>query len=306
MKKVKFEHTVNDLIKEWNNEFSNYPLDERIIKEKIIDHLDVIESYAIVNDNDQYIASIVLKKCFKGDVLNGYISLIHVKKEYRKQGIGSKMIKQAIDLFKEEGLNKVWLGCDYGCLFSGLFIDNNEEDHKFFLNRGFIFDHNTHNMLLSKKIETPKSKIGEYEYCLLREELREEFSEFAKKFSRRWSFENKNADCKDIVLMLKDNKIIAFARICMKDSKALTNGINNFRKYEKEGSVLGALGPLGVDKELRKTGLGKEIVLYGIEELYRRGATNILVDWTSLIEFYKKVCFENICDVYSQYRYEIF
>ena len=266
----------------------------------------MIDSYAIVNDQNEYVASIVLKKCFKGDVLNGYISLIHVKKECRKQGIATKMVEEAIEIFKKEGLNRVWLGCDYGCLYSGLFIDNNEEHHKFFLNRGFTFDHNTHNLLLSKRIETPKSKIGEFEYCLLNEDLREEFIEFTKKFSRRWSFENQNADCQDVVLMLKDNKIIAFARICMKDSKALTYGINNYKKYENQGKVLGALGPLGVDKELRKIGLGKEIVLYGIEELFKRGATNILVDWTSLIEFYKKVCFEEICDIYSQYRYEIF
>ncbi len=304
MIKVEFINKVNELIKEWNNEIVNYPLDERIIKEKLIEHLDVIDSYALVNDENQYVASIVLKKCYKGDVLNGFISLIHVKKEYRKQGIATRMIKEALKLFKEEGLNRVWLGCDYGCLFSGLFIDNNEEDHKFFINRGFTFDHNTHNMLLSKRIETPKTK--DYEYCLLSEDLRYEFEEFTKKFSRRWSFENKNANCKDVVLILKDKKIIAFARICMKDSKALTNGINNFRKYEKEGRVLGALGPLGVDKELRKTGLGKEIVLYGIEELYKRGATDILIDWTSLIDFYKKACFADICDVYSQYRYEIF
>ena len=304
MVKVKFEEKLNDIIKEWNEEYKRYPLDEKIVSFKLIEHPDVIDSYAYVNEENKYIASIVIKESYKGDVLNGYISFIHVSKEYRHQGIGTKMVEEALDLLKKRGLPKVWLGCDYACLYSGLFIDNNEEYHKFFLNRGFVFDHNTHNLLLNKKIDTPKSLENDFKYQLLTEDLREEFSEFVKPFSRRWCFENDKAECKDIVVMLKDNEIVAFARICMKDSTYPTNGINNFKKYENEGETLGALGPLGVKRELRKNGLGREIVLYGIEELFKRGATKILVDWTSLIEFYKKVCFDEICDVYSQYRFD--
>ena len=305
MRKVAFEDKMNDIISLWNREFENYPLSERLVLEKLINHKDVKDAYAYINDNGEYVASIVLKKCLKGDVLTGYISFVHVNKKYRKQGIGTKMIKDAIEFFQTQDVPAIWLGCDYGCLYSGLFIDNNEECHKFFLNRGFVFDHNTHNIILTHKIETKKSLSDEYTYQFLDKRLKEEFFEFVSNgFSRRWANENLETDLNEIMIILKDGKIVAFSRICMKDSKTLTNGINNYLRYERQGITLGALGPLGVSKDLRKTGLGREIVLYGVSELFKRGADQILVDWTSLINFYKKVCFEEICDVYSQYRYD--
>lgn len=305
MKYVDVKNTINDLINNWNEEFKNYPLSERLIKEKLLEHKDHVKSYSILSDDNEYIASIILKKCLRGNILNGYISLVYVNKKYRHQGIGTMMINDAIEYFRNEDVPSLWLGCDYGCLYSGLFIDNNEDSHKFFLNRGFLFDHNTHNLLLSKKIDIDLNLGSEFKYTLLEENRREEFLDFVlNTFSFRWYNENIKTDCKDVVLILKDDKIVAFARICMKDSKVLTNGINNYLKYENEGRVLGALGPLGVARELRKTGLGKQIVLYGVSELFKRGASDILVDWTSLVEFYKKVCFEDICDVYSQYRYD--
>lgn len=305
MKKVEFIEKINNIIELWNSEFKNYPLSERLILEKLVNHKDTKELYAYVNDNGEYMASIVLKKCLKGDVPTGYISFIHVNKKYRKQGLGTKMVEEALKFFETLDVPAVWLGCDYGCLYSGLFIDNNEESHKFFLNRGFIFDHNTHNIILRHKIEIKKTLGEGFKYQFLNDDLREEFFDFVSNgFSRRWANENLETDPNEIVLILKDNKIVAFARICLKDSKTLTNGINNYLKYENEGITLGALGPLGVSRELRKTGLGREIVLYGVDELFKRGAEQILVDWTSLVDFYKKVCFEEICDVYSQYRYD--
>ena len=103
-----------------------------------------------------------------------------VNKKYRKQGLGTKMVEEALKFFETLDVPAVWLGCDYGCLYSGLFIDNNEESHKFFLNRGFIFDHNTHNIILRHKIEIKKTLGEGFKYQFLNDDLREKMIAFRK------------------------------------------------------------------------------------------------------------------------------
>ena len=49
------------------------------------------------------------------------------------------------------------------------------------------------------------------------------------------------------------------------------------------------MGPLGVSDEVRGTGLGLAIVRAGAEWLQERGATDLLINWTTLTSFYGKL-----------------
>jgi GNAT superfamily N-acetyltransferase len=58
------------------------------------------------------------------------------------------------------------------------------------------------------------------------------------------------------------------------------------------GPKYGGLGPIGVDKDLRKIGLGLALLSYAIQCVKDRGATRMAIDWTELVEFYGKVGFK--------------
>lgn len=57
------------------------------------------------------------------------------------------------------------------------------------------------------------------------------------------------------------------------------------------GPKYGGLGPIGVDKDYRKIGLGLALLSYAIQTVKDRGATRMAIDWTELIDFYAKVGF---------------
>ena len=62
---------------------------------------------------------------------------------------------------------------------------------------------------------------------------------------------------------------------------------------------LGGIGPLGVDKDYRKMHLGGDIIKAAQNYLVDYGVSDIIIDWTGLMELYQKYGFE----VYKTYKY---
>jgi len=295
------EETKNEIIKYWNEDITYYPLNEKLVLKRFIEHKDVCESFSLMKGSE-YVGSLILKKSLRGDKYQLYISFIFVRKEFRGFGIGSSLIEVAKDKQRELGLEALIVGSDYGCFESGLYNDDNKFVHDFFINRGFNHIGDTLNLINNKKIEfAPRTN---YTYTHLEEKDRCQFGEFLRSFGLRWYNENKDADSNTAVILKDKDKIIAFAICSAEDSNVYNNGMNRYQKYKNDGIELGAIGPLGVDKEYRKQGLGKEIVQYGMMELYKRGCDQIIVDWTHLIDFYKKCGFNEICDTYEMYEYK--
>jgi predicted N-acetyltransferase YhbS len=48
----------------------------------------------------------------------------------------------------------------------------------------------------------------------------------------------------------------------------------------------GGLGPIGIGGELRGRGLGRALLALALAELHRRGAREVVVDWTVLLDYY--------------------
>lgn len=48
----------------------------------------------------------------------------------------------------------------------------------------------------------------------------------------------------------------------------------------------GGLGPIGIGAELRGRGLGRALLALALAELHRRGAREVVVDWTVLLDYY--------------------
>lgn len=70
------------------------------------DELDKIADHFIAAINDEIVATIRLREKPEGI---GKLERLVVKKEHRKKGIGSNLIKYAVEHARKKGLKKVWL-----------------------------------------------------------------------------------------------------------------------------------------------------------------------------------------------------
>ena len=96
---------------------------------------------------------------------------------------------------------------------------------------------------------------------------------------------------------MDNNKICAFAKVGYPSTK--DNLISYSMVWRNRFTSLGGIGPLGVDKEYRKRHLGRDIVIYGKNVLIDNNVTDIIIDWTGLLDFYRPYGFE----VWKSYHY---
>lgn len=304
MIKKSIKDSSSDLLLHWNKEFfDSYPLTERIIQEKLIDSIHIVRdgSYSLYNDNE-YVGSIVLK-FYNGkeepSCHYAYISLIYVNPKFRKLGYGSMFIQDAKKIAKENGKTSLFVGSDFDNVFCGVFVKDNEETHRFFQKR-FKKTYLSYNLicyqppLIKENLNFVNIEIEDEKNAVL---------DFIKQnFSYRWHNDVKEASPKEFVVAYDDNKhVIGFVRLCYLESEKLANNMLLYPLYKN----LGGIGPLGIDPNLRGKGIGKDLVKYAINVLFSRGCSEVLVDWTGLIDFYKKCGFDEISNEYCGYELKI-
>jgi predicted GNAT family N-acyltransferase len=102
---------------------------------------------------------------------------------------------------------------------------------------------------------------------------------------------------KEYLLCLDNEKVIGFAKVNFPDTDILQ--ISNNLTWRHRFDALGGIGPLGIDKDYRKQNLGFNIVAYAVNKLNEENASNIIIDWTGLLDFYRLLGFE----VWKTYYY---
>ena len=146
-----------------------------------------------------------------------------------------------------------------------------------------------------------KNKEVVYKYC--EDEEKDKLIEFIKKNNwKRWALEieeyflnKKENDEKAYIIGLLYGEIISFVRVNTNEMNIVAYNVMWQNRFEK----LGGIGPLGVDKEQRKSGLGKDMMSIAINDLLKKGCKELMIDWTGLMELYSKFNFE----VWKSYKY---
>lgn len=301
--RTQISDSVADLLHYWNEEYKNcYPLTERIIQEKLIDSVHIVKdcSYSLYQGAD-YIGSVVMK-IYQGEAseytLYLYLSFLFVRKEYRNRGFGSAFLKDAVLALSDYQKKSIRIGGDFDNIFSGVFVRDNQETHRFFQNRAQKL-YRCFNMICHH-IPKPDHFSDGFRIVSGEAEKAEVLAFIRKYFSYRWYYDVKEASPEEFVSARENDEIIGFARICNPDCKKLSNSILQYPLYRK----LGGIGPLGIKPEKRGQGLGTELVKYGVKTLFDRNCTEVIVDWTGLTEFYRKCGFEAISDEYIAYEIE--
>lgn len=295
----------NDLLnclKLWNDEMGYvYPISSNSFYQNVIDYKD--KDVMIYYDDERVIGFIFLKR-FSDDRLvnysnNLYISLFYVSKKHRKQGIGSSLFDFAEEI--RDGKELI-IGKEINNFFPGVPTDFDNLTDVWLEKRGFVGKRYTHDLITKDpKIYEIRNKDVEYKYC--DDSQKEELIQMMINNNwGRWAleakeyFEKKTENDKNAYIVgMVDGKIISFAKV--NDYKMYLSSYNLMWKERFEN--LGGFGPLGVDRNYRKKGIGFDMISVSLNDLVNKGCKTIILDWTGLMELYAKFNFE----VWKSYKY---
>lgn len=291
----------------WNDEYQQiYPISEELFLRNVSNaYLDA--SYVVI-DKDSLVGFIICKiwnDDFKIDLYddNAWISLFLVKSSYRGQGIGSRLLENVEKEVEKLRKKRLYLGRDYLNFFPGLPVDL-KNNLSWFEKRGFKRPDDTYDLIKIKQEKvTLKNNNITYRICTLDD--KDNLIEFIKRnWPGRWTKEavdyfNNGGTGKEYAIGLDNNQICAFARISYPTTA--TSLIAYSLTWRNRFEALGGIGPLGVDSMYRKKHIGFDIVAFANNVLVDSNASEIIIDWTGLLDFYRKLGFE----VFKSYLYMI-
>lgn len=291
----------------WNQEFGKiHPISDELFKRNIKNIYEKASFVAL--ENDEIVGFILTKIWDKNFQINAYIdvawiSLIYVMPKYRRQGIGARLLNDATKALQEIGKKILYIGRDIYNYFPGLPIDMNK-NIDFFIKNGFEYSYQTHDLISRNDELLPiKNKIG-YTFRLGTIEDKNELISFMNKnWPGRWTYEtidyfdNGGNGNEYLICLNSKNEICAFTKICYPDTDI--NLISNSVTWRARFKKLGGIGPLGVDPAYRGNHLGYDIVAWSVNKLIKQNVTEIIIDWTGLLEFYRQFGFE----VWKSYSY---
>lgn len=304
---------LEELVALWNKELGDdFPMREALFEQNSFadPNLFTEGSRIAVNEEGRAIGFVVAKK-WQDEIdighnpAVGWIQVLLVDRDYRKQGIGSQLLKHAESKLSESGIKQILLGKDTKHYFPGI-PTADQETAKWFQNRGYEVGGEEFD--LDRVYQADESLViptkDGVELSLLTLEEKDHFIEFLEQsFPGRWKYEaidyfEKGGTGREFVVLKKNDRIIGFCRI--NDSNSPVFGPNVYWAPLYDGE-LGGVGPLGIDRAERKQGFGLLIVEAGIAFLRQRGISSIVIDWTGLVAFYHKLGYE-VCKSYTSHQ----
>jgi GNAT superfamily N-acetyltransferase len=277
----------------------DFRLRSDVIQSQIVDSPDVDWTSSFVIEDKGTILGGIVVKVWKRDILPRYadtawITWIFVEPAVRNQGVGRRLMNAALDAVESQGVKTVHIGKDMNNLFCGV-ADVFESDG-FFRTMGFVSQDTSYDMHrhVIGADPLPLRKQMDYEVRLSTpadEAAGKDF--FHRVFPGRWEEEYleylaRGNTGKEFVFLFDGPKVIAFCRI--NHNRQSDNMYNTL--FDASFETLYGVGPLGVDPDYRGLSLGFDVTAYAINEAIALGASDIIIDWTSLVDLYRKFGFE--------------
>jgi GNAT superfamily N-acetyltransferase len=287
----------------WNDNFKDhYKATEKMIAQKIFNDSDIYNEGTFALMNGTELVGFIVSKINRGPLPEykncGWISSLVVDKKYENKGYGSELYAKAEEAFKKAGVKKIIIGGEMDNFFSGI-PNPSDKTRGFFSKRGYTLNIDEHYDLMAdvSAIDFDSFNVhvntdSSYETRVLSIEDIDRLKDFfAVTFPGRWEYEIFNyiqngGDLKNILILCHDDKIKGFCKVFVSREK------NDLDCHY--GSLWGALGPIGIDADLRgkEKGFGNKILKDSLKYLKQIGAHNVLIDWTVLIKYYGQFGFE--------------
>lgn len=305
MNRKNIKESYSDILRCWNDEFqSNYPITERLFKERILESNEVVAegSYSIY-EKQEYIGSVILKfNHIKDKKLqdNAYISFLFVNPKFRNRGYGFILVSDVKRICMEQGKNKLYVGGDNDCLFSGVFLDNNEFTHRFFKEHRFNIAYKNYNLVCKKP---PVLVSDEYEYSILKTESERDelLKQINKLFPSRWYYDLHQCEPQSFFVAKENQNVVGYVRINTPNYLKIANSVSWYPLYP----MLGGITTVGIFPEKKGTELANNIVKQAIYYLFQLGCSDVMVDWTNFIDYFKASGFSDITNTFVLYEIKL-
>lgn len=290
---------ANDIVHLWNQEIGDeFPLRKELLIQNSYEDTNVLAagSCLAVDESGNLIGFIITKKYqeaievgFNSEI--GWIQVLLVKTENRNRGIGTELLRRAEDALEKSGAKKIILGKDVWHYFPGI-PDHYVQVKQWFVSRNYHFDGREYDLLTETPVlQIPEVKEARFSLLNNKNDQGLLLDFLHRCFPGRWEYEaikyfEMGGDGREFVILKNDVQVIGFCRINDHLSHQIAQNIY-WSPLFTDG--LGGMGPLGIDAAERGKGYGLALVQAGIAYLSRRGLKHFIIDWTQLIDFYKKV-----------------
>lgn len=285
----------------WNDCFSKpYQVDEGMISDKLLNDSNLFSPATFVCRADGKTVGFAAFKITHNEMPEydhtAWLSVLFVDKAYRRKGIGSALYLKGEAELKKAGITKMLIAGEVKNFFSGI-PEPSSASKTFFSKLGFVLNDGEHYDLCADvssinfdKLPVSINKSAEFitrPYMAQDNAALELF--FDSEFPGRWKYEmhkyiRDGGNFNHLLLLCKADKVEGFCKIHVsKNSTGL--GMNL-------GENWGGLGPIGISKDVRGTGLGNRILCDSLQHLKALGAKNVNIDWTILKDFYGQFGFK--------------
>ncbi len=303
------EEILFDIIELWNHEVGFiFPFYRELLIQKIFECKYFCKECSFLAYKNDKLIGFIISKIYDNDevmekyINTGWISLLYVTEEFRNLGIGSNLLKKTEEMFVIKNIETIMVGADYDNFFPGIPSNFSEFSHTFFEKRGYKLGSIDYDMIGYKiNLQKKKVELNNFVIRYAQKGDKDKVLTFLKKnFYGRWYYEALEYfdylyEEKTYLILLKEEQVIGFIRINRYNSKKISYNVNWNRKF----NMLYGFGPLGIDKDFRKQGLSRTLIEQAINDALDEGAEEIIIDWTSLIEYYKKFNFE----IWNEYQH---
>lgn len=311
---VKWDEAYLDgVVRLWNQELNeSLPMRKNLFEQNSFkdDNVCWETSRVVLDEAGNVIGFIVAKRWQETLDVNipkqtGWIQALLVESGHRNKGIGTMLLEHVEKTLENHGIKQIQVGRDPGHYLPGIPVDD-KSTMGWFEAKGYEHSATDHDMM---RVYDPDDAISEPDFSdvtfgVLEETEQEALIDFLHRcFPGRWEYEaikyfERGGTGREFVVARKNGSIIGFSRINDPYSPMIAGNVCWAPLFD--GS-LGGVGPLGVDAAERGHGYGLAVVEAGIAALRVRGVDNIVIDWTGLVDFYKKLGYD-IWKSYESYK----
>lgn len=226
-----------------------------------------------------------------------FVKLMAVAKNYRRRGVGTRLLQKSLDLARENRCNKIRFydstlnylmpGIDPGYTAAVCFA----EKHGFIkwdlaINMEVSLDYS--DWECGKEIKKLKTKGVE----IRRAEITD-LDSLLKLLDEKWPLW-KN----ELSVAMVNNPVSAF--LAFKDQKVMA-----FAAYHGNNRGTGWFGPMGTHPELRGMGIGGVLLKLCMKDLNSMGFQKSIIPWVDPVKFYSDYAAARISRVFYRYEKEI-
>ncbi|MCH8245321.1 MAG: GNAT family N-acetyltransferase [Bacteroidetes bacterium] len=286
IRRIELDGEMDALFQCWNASahFDRLPLE--VFQEKLEDD-GYRDGFGWVEEEEGAVCGFVVGVVRTVDRISvGYVKLLAVHPERRRQGSGSALLVKLLDAFAVEGVNRIRIAESApNYLTPGLDVRYTPALH-LFEKHGFKTIGEAYNMEASLPGEGyPTDQILGLTIRRAQEADGPEVEQFVAIEWKAWVPEvhcSLGRDPVAVHLALNGEEIVAFSA------------------YEGNNASLGTFGPMGTAPEYRGRGIGENLLKWCLTDLVHLGYERVTIPWVAPIGFYTKTVHATISRVFTR------